>query len=122
MGKPNFTLSRRHFLRGLGACVALPAFESLGVRAALPRRADQRSGAISVGAARDGRRRRRLADAGVANAIALALGIGSTSRGLRVRRTSCCEHDERDQNDAAHQRATRVKVTLDPSSIDARTE
>lgn len=25
----SFTLSRRHFLRGLGACVALPAFESL---------------------------------------------------------------------------------------------
>ena len=24
-----FNLSRRHFLRGLGACLALPAFESL---------------------------------------------------------------------------------------------
>src|SRR5262245_30836280 len=24
-----FNLSRRHFLRGLGACIALPAFESL---------------------------------------------------------------------------------------------
>jgi len=27
----HFALSRRHFLRGLGACIALPAFESLGV-------------------------------------------------------------------------------------------
>src|ERR1043165_2988303 len=26
----HFSLSRRHFLRGLGACIALPAFESLG--------------------------------------------------------------------------------------------
>ena len=26
----SFNLSRRHFLRGLGACMALPAFESLG--------------------------------------------------------------------------------------------
>ncbi|HVY70295.1 MAG TPA: DUF1552 domain-containing protein, partial [Verrucomicrobiae bacterium] len=25
----HFSLSRRHFLRGLGACIALPAFESL---------------------------------------------------------------------------------------------
>ena len=25
-----FTFNRRHFLRGLGACIALPAFESLG--------------------------------------------------------------------------------------------
>src|SRR5262245_57454173 len=30
----SFSLSRRHFLRGLGACIALPAFESLTLRAA----------------------------------------------------------------------------------------
>src|SRR6185295_14066248 len=30
-----FTLNRRHFLRGLGACIALPAFESLGALPAL---------------------------------------------------------------------------------------
>ncbi len=31
----HFAFSRRHFLRGLGACVALPAFESLGALKAL---------------------------------------------------------------------------------------
>ena len=31
----HFSLSRRHFLRGLGACVALPTFESLGALKAL---------------------------------------------------------------------------------------
>src|SRR5688572_5896408 len=31
----HFAFNRRHFLRGLGACVALPAFESLGVLKAL---------------------------------------------------------------------------------------
>src|SRR4051794_18822153 len=29
------SLSRRHFLRGLGACLALPAFESIGSLSAL---------------------------------------------------------------------------------------
>src|SRR6188768_2960261 len=36
MGNTNFSFNRRKFLRGLGACIALPAFESLRVRAALP--------------------------------------------------------------------------------------
>ena len=31
----HFALNRRHFLRGLGACIALPAFESLGAFKAL---------------------------------------------------------------------------------------
>src|SRR5688572_889292 len=31
----HFAFSRRHFLRGLGACIALPAFESLGAIKAL---------------------------------------------------------------------------------------
>lgn len=30
MSKPSFAFDRRHFLRGVGAAVALPAFESLG--------------------------------------------------------------------------------------------
>ena len=34
----NASLSRRRFLRGLGVCVALPAFESLGLAAAARRR------------------------------------------------------------------------------------
>jgi hypothetical protein len=35
MRNSNFSFNRRKFLRGLGACIALPAFESLAVRAAL---------------------------------------------------------------------------------------
>jgi hypothetical protein len=30
MNRNHFAFNRRHFLRGLGACIALPAFESLG--------------------------------------------------------------------------------------------
>ena len=29
LAERHFSLNRRHFLRGLGACLALPAFESL---------------------------------------------------------------------------------------------
>src|SRR5437763_739185 len=36
MGNSQFAFNRRKFLRGLGACIALPAFESLRVHAALP--------------------------------------------------------------------------------------
>src|SRR6187401_3334293 len=36
MENSTFSFNRRKFLRGLGACIALPAFESVAVRAALP--------------------------------------------------------------------------------------
>jgi len=45
-----WSLSRRHFLRGLGACVALPVLPSLVPRAALAGEADASAGAAATAA------------------------------------------------------------------------
>ncbi|HEV2208292.1 MAG TPA: DUF1552 domain-containing protein [Verrucomicrobiae bacterium] len=47
----HFSLSRRHFLRGLGACLALPAFESLGPAKLFASPVDRAADAAGAGTA-----------------------------------------------------------------------